>query len=138
MAVSTRTRRFVTERAVERCEYRKLAAQGQAATFHVDHIVPQAAGGSTVPENLALACVHCSLRKGARRTAPDPRSGATMPLFHPRLDSWEDHFRWKGVELLGLTATGRATVNALDLNSAEHRVIRAFEIRLGRHLVPGK
>ena len=29
--------------------------------FHIDHIKPLAADGQTVAENLALACVSCSL-----------------------------------------------------------------------------
>jgi hypothetical protein len=124
---------MVAARAAGRCEYCRLSAEGQAATFHVDHILPQVAGGLTVSDNLALACIHCSLRKGARRTAPDPQSGTTVPLFHPRLDSWAKNFRWDGVKLHGRNATGRATVAALDLNSAEHLVIRGFETRLGRH-----
>lgn len=133
MSVSARMRRLVTERAEHRCEYCKLSAQGQAATFHVDHIMPQAAGGLTILENLALACIHCSLRKGARQRAADPKSGAKVPLFHPRLDSWAGAFRWNRVKLIGRNATGRATVAALGLNSPEHLVIRGFEARLGRH-----
>jgi hypothetical protein len=46
------------------------------------------------------------------------------------------HFRWSGVELIGRTATGRATVAALDLNSADHLVIRGFESHLHRHPPP--
>jgi 5-methylcytosine-specific restriction endonuclease McrA len=114
MAVPAKLRRFVTERACNRCEYCGLSAEGQAATFHMDHIVPQVVGGHTAPENLALACIHCSLRKGARRTASDPLAGQMAPLFHPRLDSWAKHFHWSGVELIGRTAIGRATVAALD------------------------
>ena len=133
MAVPASVRRLVTQRAANRCEYCKLSAQGQAATFHVDHIVPQIAGGPTVVENLALACIHCSLRKGARRSAVDPKNGGKVPLFHPRMDAWEDTFRWNGVKLIGRNAIGRATVEALGLNSPEHLIIRGFEMRLGRH-----
>lgn len=35
-------------------------------------IHPSVAKGPTVEDNLALACVSCSLRKGARMTAVDP------------------------------------------------------------------
>lgn len=137
MAVPAKLRRAVSERARHRCEYCGLAAVGQAATFHLDHIVPQASGGLTISENLALACIHCSLRKGARQKAPDPLSGRMVPLFHPRRDSWGKCFRWDGVRLAGSTAGGRATVGALDLNSPEHLIIRGFESRLGRHPPPG-
>ena len=113
MPVPPALRRRVTLRAAARCEYCGLASIGQAATFHIDHITPQAAGGRTVSGNLALACIHCSLRKGARRTARDPRTGQPAPLFHPRRDKWNQHFRWAGTLLHGLTPTGLATISAL-------------------------
>jgi 5-methylcytosine-specific restriction endonuclease McrA len=64
-------RRLVIRRAAERCEYCKLSQAGQEATFHIDHVIPIAAGGLTIAENLALACVSCLLRKGARTTVND-------------------------------------------------------------------
>ena len=74
----------VVARAGDRCEYCRLAQAGQEATFHIDHVVPRAAGGPTHAANLALACVSCSLRKGARQTAPDPDTGEPARLFSPR------------------------------------------------------
>jgi hypothetical protein len=47
--------RCVRLQASERCEYCRIAQVGQEATFHVDHVMPQAAGGLTSLENLALA-----------------------------------------------------------------------------------
>lgn len=136
MGVSAKLRREVATRASQRCEYCGLAAAGQAATFHVDHVVPQVAGGPSIAANLALACIHCSLRKGARRTATDPKSGKTVPLFNPRLAPWTSHFRWKNVIIIGKTPVGRATVAVLRLNGPEHLVIREFENQLGRHPPP--
>jgi 5-methylcytosine-specific restriction endonuclease McrA len=52
----------VVLRAGNRCEYCGLSQVGQEAAFHVDHVVPRVAGGPTESENLALACVSCSLR----------------------------------------------------------------------------
>ena len=69
-------RRAVIERAANRCEYCKLAQAGQEATFHIDHVIPIAAGGKTVLENLALACVSCSLSKSARQIISDPETEA--------------------------------------------------------------
>jgi len=100
-------------------------------------VVPVVAGGATALKNLALACIHCSLRKGARMTAFDPKSGRSVPLFHPRQEQWNHHFRWSGHELVGITAIGRATIDALALNSPEHQIIRSFESLLGRHPPPG-
>lgn len=133
-SVSARLRLQVVKRAGDRCEYCRLAQAGQEAAFHIDHIMPVTAGGPTSLENLALACVSCLLRKGARQFAPDPATGESAALFHPRLNTWSDHFRWGGVEIVGRTPTGRATVAALGMNRPVILLIRAQELRLGRHL----
>ena len=41
-----------------------------------------------------------------------------MPLFNPRLERWTDHFQWTEnyTQIIGVTATGRATVAVLQLN----------------------
>jgi hypothetical protein len=109
-------RRRVIARAGERCEYCGLAQVGQEATFHIDHIHPSSLGGSTELGNLALACVTCSLRKGAKTSAIDHPSGEIVPLFHPGRDLWNLHFRGSGPQIAGLSATGRATVDALVMN----------------------
>jgi hypothetical protein len=109
--------RRVRLRASERCEYCRIAQVGQEATFHVDHVTPQSAGGVTSLENLALACVSCSLRKGARTPAIDPATGDAAQLFHPRLHAWTDHFIADvSGEIVGLTAIGRATITLLSMN----------------------
>lgn len=106
------------------------------ATFHIDHIIPVVAGGETTSDNLALACVSCSLRKGARQELEDLQTGEIVTIFNPRQQNWKEHFRWDGVNVIGLTATGRATVEALDLNRATMLAIRAEEKLLGRHPPP--
>ena len=126
-------RQLVARRARGRCEYCGLAQEGQEATFHVDHVVPVKAGGPTEADNLALACVSCSLRKAARLTAVDPQSGDETVLYHPRRDSWHEHFQWDGVRILGRTPTGRATVVALAMNRPLILAIREEEAARGRH-----
>lgn len=81
--IPARLRRLVLSRSDERCEYCHLSQAGQEATFHIDHITPVASGGQTVAGNLALACVSCSLRKGARASAIDPHTKREAPLFNP-------------------------------------------------------
>jgi hypothetical protein len=120
-------------RARGRCEYCGLSQIGQEAAFHLDHILPRAAGGSTVADNLALACVSCSLRKGARRAALDPETGRDEFLYHPRRDRWADHFRWDGELVVPLTPTGRATVAALAMNRPVIVAIRQEEATRGQH-----
>src|SRR5207253_8861860 len=66
---------LVRRRARGVCEYCRLPQRSQEANFHVDHIDPRAGGGRMVLENLALACVTCSLKKAARTYARDPASG---------------------------------------------------------------
>jgi hypothetical protein len=125
--------RLVKQRADGRCEYCRLAQAGQEAIFHVDHVVPKAASGATAAENLALACVSCSLRKGARQRAIDPVTGEPAALFNPRTDAWTEHFRWDGPAVVGVTPVGRATVAALHMNRPLILAIRAEEMARGRH-----
>jgi HNH endonuclease len=108
MVVPANLRRQVIKRAANCCEYCGLAQTGQEATFHVDHVVPVVAGGQSTLENLALACVSCSLRKSARLVWVDPHTGEEAILFDPRRDVWRAHFRWDGVRVVGITPTGRA------------------------------
>lgn len=126
-------RNLVIRRAGNACEYCGLSQKGQEATFHVDHIVPVASNGETTAENLALGCVSCSLRKGAKETMIDSETDQEVKLFHPRLDAWNKHFQWNRVILKGLTAKGRATIQLLNLNRRLILAIREEEILLGRH-----
>jgi len=127
-------RKLVIRRAGNRCEYCRLSQKGQEATFHVDHIQPLASGGRTIAENLALACVSCSLRKGARRSGTDPKSGLEVNIFNPRKDEWFAHFEWRDVKIKGTTPTGRAKVEMLRLNRTLIIAIRREEILAGRDL----
>ncbi len=103
----------------------------QGATFHVEHVVPRAAGGSDDEANLALACPGCNLKKSDRVSATDPDSGTEVSLFHPRYDHRDDHFAWDGFIVTGRTATGRATVTAFDLNHTRRLLIRKAEEHFG-------
>lgn len=105
-------------------------------TFHIDHIVPLVAEGTAISENLTLACVSCSLRKGARQGLEDPLINQKVKVFHPRQQKWKEHFSCNGVQLFGSTATGRATVRTLSLNRPIILAIRAEEELLGRHPSP--
>lgn len=124
--------RWVRLRARDRCEYCGVSQLAQEATFHIDHVHPRKDGGATEEENLALACVSCSLRKGARTMALDPGSGALVALFHPRQQRWDDHFELLAdCTIRGRTPTGRATVELLRMNRANATLLRGIERRLG-------
>jgi HNH endonuclease len=132
-AIPAALRRLVVQRAENRCEYCRLSQAGQVATFHIDHVTPVAAGGPTTADNLALACVACSLHKAAKQKALDPETDELVDIFNPRQQQWEEHFRWDDVTIVALTPTGRATVAALRMNRLMMISIRQEEVLLGRH-----
>ena len=108
-------RRLIAERAEYRCEYCLLP---QAAALHrhePDHIVPLQHGGVTDPANLALACLRCNRYKGPNIGSFDPLTGQLVPLFHPRLQIWDQHFQIVDAEIIPLTAEGRVTVRVLTI-----------------------
>lgn len=97
-----------------RCAYCHTPTAITGARLVIDHIIPEAAGGQTVLENLCLACHSCNEFKGARIEILDTLTGEHVPLFHPRQQQWRRHFRWSrdSSKIIGLTPTGRATVVA--------------------------
>jgi hypothetical protein len=108
----------VFERARGCCEYCQSQRNFSHDDFSVEHILPRFSGGTNDLENLAMSCQGCNNRKYTALEATDPVSGAQVSLFHPRLSAWSDHFVWSAdtTTVLGLTATGRATVVRLELN----------------------
>jgi hypothetical protein len=71
--------------------------------------------------------VSCSLRKGSRQNLKDRETGKVVSIFNPRQQRWMEHFIWDGVRVVGLTVTGRITLQALDLNRLTMLAIRAEE-----------
>ena len=116
------------------CEYCKLPQASQEATFHIDHVAPRISGGATTFENLALACVSCSLRKAAREQARDPKTSHVVSLFNPRVHTWRDHFGVSSkLRIEGRTPIGRATIGALAKNREAVVAIRRELAALGRY-----
>lgn len=115
--MDAKVRQLVRDRAGHRCEFCKLRQPDlPLIPFHIEHVIPTQHGGPDDLSNLALACHRCNLNKGPNLASLDPLSGAMVPLFHPRLQNWEEHFAWQGVLIVGLTPTGRATVRILAMN----------------------
>jgi hypothetical protein len=116
--VTADLRQRIFERAQGCCEYCRSQARFAMQAFAVEHIVPRVLGGQTVWENLALSCQGCNNHKYNKTEGRDSISGQLQPLFHPRRQPWQDHFTWNHdfTIILGLTPTGRATVEALQLN----------------------
>jgi 5-methylcytosine-specific restriction endonuclease McrA len=99
----------------------------------IEHVVPLIAGGNSAVDNLCLACYRCNEFKGPRRDATDPQEGHVVSLFHPRQQRWSDHFAWApgGITLVGLTPTGRATIDLLRLNGEWITEARGLWILIG-------
>lgn len=94
------------------------------APFQIDHIIALQHGGTDAADNLALACIHCNRFKGPNIASVDPGTEEITRLFHPRRDSWKEHFVWDGPELIALTPVGRATISLLLINEPEIVAVR--------------
>jgi len=105
-----------------RCAYCQTLQANSGQRMVPDHIIPTSKGGETILANLCFACRRCNEFKGSRIAGTDPITGRTEPFFHPRQQNWSEHFAWDeyGIRLIGLTAVGRATLVALQMN---HEVI---------------
>jgi hypothetical protein len=126
----------VIARAGNRCEYCLIHQDEVVSTHQVDHVIADKHGGQTVADNLALSCMTCNLRKASDISSIDPETGAVVPLFNPRTQSWDDHFRIDGLRISGLTAEGRTTVKFLQLNSYE-RLAERIELASAGRFPPG-
>ncbi len=101
-----------------------MPAKFHPAPFQIDHIVARQHGGISASENLALACIHCNRFKGPNIAGVDHDSGEIVRLFHPRRDTWREHFRWEGAELTAVTKIGRVTISVLSINDPEVVAVR--------------
>ena len=126
-------RYLVAERAQACCEYCLLHEDERPDTHHVDHVIPITHGGQTVSENLAYACAECNRFKGTDFAAIDQMTGATVPLFNPRIHRWSEHFDLNGARIAGVTVTGRVTVDLLRLNTDARLLERETLIAGGRY-----
>jgi hypothetical protein len=127
MSVPEELSRAVRARADGRCQYCLMHESLQGATFHIEHVIPQSKGGRSDLENLVLACPGCNLHKASRIQVIDPATGRHAQLFHPILQLWPEHFRLSGYQIEALTAVGRATIEALNLNHSRRQRIREVE-----------
>ena len=126
-------KRLVRKKARFRCEYCHIRrADDPYHGFHIEHIIPRKHGGDDSPENLAYACFHCNLHKGANLSGFDPLTGRVVRLFHPRRQRWSAHFYWNGPVAEGSTPTGRATIEVLGFNQSERVELRRRLGDIGR------
>lgn len=133
--VPAELRRQVREHFADCCAYCRTAETLSVAIFEIEHIAPRSAGGETVFENLCLACPTCNRYKSDRTAVLDADTQKEVAPFHPHADFWDDHFTWTddGTEIIGLTATGRATIAALRMNRPQLIRVRRMWVAMGEH-----
>jgi len=117
--IPAQLRRAIEQRAGYRCEYCLLPQRFAFHKHEPDHLVPMQHGGETEEGNLALACLRCNRYKGPNVGSFDPLTGRLVPFFHPRSQSWTDHFAWAGAVIIPLTPEGRVTAKILRFNDPE-------------------
>ena len=140
MAIPTAVKLQIRQRANFLCEYCHSSEEISPSRFEIDHIQPRSIGGSDDLDNLALACQRCNSHHYNFIQGKDPATLNAVNLFHPRHQVWNDHFIWSndGCRIIGITETGRATVNRLDLNDevrSEAEIVRARQawVKVGWH-----
>lgn len=128
-------RSFVRDRAQGCCEYCRAQAKFSHDPFSVEHITPVVKGGTDDPENLAWSCLGCNNYKFTATSTYDLLTTQMVPLFNPRTDIWGDHFRWSKdfSVVIGLTPTGRATVERLQMNRPGLVNLRMVLRVVGKH-----
>ncbi len=124
-------RRLIWRRANDTCEYCRISQSLDDLPFEIDHIIASKHRGPTIAGNLALSCYYCNAFKGPNIAGVDSKSEKITPLFHPRHEEWIEHFEWNGPVVVGLTPTGRATIDVLRMNQPERVSLRAALIDEG-------
>lgn len=116
--ISVELERQVLVDAGHRCGYCQSDEALTGIPLSTEHILPIAAGGLTIRENLWRSCRPCNEVKGAQTHAEDPETLEVVPLFNPRTERWDAHFVWSDdwTQIRALTPIGRATITALQLN----------------------
>ena len=111
-------RNSVIRRACSCCEYCWSQEKYSPDPFSVEHVVLVSKGGTNDEDNMAYACQGCNGRKYTSTTAIDSITGDIASLYHPRRHQWSDHFAWSAdyTLVIGLTPTGRSTVEKLQFN----------------------
>ena len=115
--IAEKLKRKIRNQAQNRCGYCLLPQSLNPGQLEIEHILPTARGGTDDEENLWLSCRLCNGYKGVQTEATDRKTGKTVLLFNPRTNNWNEHFKWKADKIVGKTACGRATIQALKLNN---------------------
>lgn len=133
--ISNEIRQKIIEVAQNRCGYCLSHQRYVMSKLEIEHIFPKNLGGTDAEENLWISCGLCNRYKASQIEGLDDETGNFVRLFNPRMQIWSEHFAWSvdGAEIVGLTATGRATVKALKLNNEIAVEVRRNWVIAGWH-----
>jgi hypothetical protein len=134
--ITSALRKQIYKRANGCCEYCFFPEVATLSSHEVDHIIAEKHGGLTETNNLALSCTLCNKYKGSDLTSIDPETENIIPLYHPRRDIWNEHFRLEGAVILPITSIGRVTVRLLQLNRQDRIEERKLLIENGIFRIP--
>jgi len=100
-------RREVIERAGHCCEYCRTGETDRPINFVIDHVIAEKHGGETASQNLCLSCYWCNSFKGSDISSVDWSSGGEIaPLYNPRQQKWDEHFKLDGAYIQPTTING--------------------------------
>lgn len=122
---------LIWSRAHRCCEYCQHPEEFSELPFEIDHIIATKHRGETTQSNLALSCFYCNSYKGPNIAGRDTNDDELTRLYHPRNDTWSEHFGWNEAELLGLTDVGRTTIDVLRINHPDAVDVRIALIEEG-------
>jgi HNH endonuclease len=141
--ISVQLQREIRARFTNCCAYCLTAELLTATTFEFDHILPRSLGGETALGNLCLACPSCNRYKADRQNIvvsedsalENPVTVRSVPLFHPQLQVWNEHFSWNedASEIISITDIGRVTINTLKMNRPQLVRVRKLWVKLLEH-----
>lgn len=133
--ISKKTRTTVKNRADSCCEYCQCQEEFCPSPFSIEHIIPIAKNGTNELENLAYSCQGCNNFKYTTIKAIDALTGESVRLYHPRKDTWSEHFKWSkdSLTLIGISPSARATIDLLKLNRKSVVNFRRATKAIGEH-----
>ncbi len=128
-------RKKVLEQAQGMCEYCKSPRAYATELFTLDHIIPISKDGSNTANNLAYCCSGCNIFKSDIIVILADNEQEWITLYHPRTQDWSKHFAWSEdyKEIIGLTPSGRVTVELLRLNRNSLKNLREVLVVVGKH-----
>jgi 5-methylcytosine-specific restriction endonuclease McrA len=138
--ISEEVKARVRKEAKEQCGYCRSLQKYVLGILEIEHIIPQALGGTDDEDNLWLACRLCNSYKGVQTHTKDPVTGTIVALFNSRKQNWSEHFTWteNGAYIVGITPCGRATIEALQLNNKIAVAVRQAWVSAGWHPPEGE